>query len=164
MERSSPSVQYQHFQLSKLPRDDVEKDATRNSRRKNCGRVEADVEPGLVLRQALLQRRARVHPVARRYSTPSQQGSNLTAQGAGKLASGGSNQNDAASSSQVWLSERAKKLAAAGTNKDPNFQERGRKLAAENSDINDEDDSKWPHNYRITRANVPHLMKRKTSM
>ena len=29
-------------------------------------------------------------------------------------------------------------------------------LPQKNSDIND-DDSKWPHNYRISRANVPHL-------
>ena len=82
----------------------------------------------------------------------------------GKLAAGGSNQNDAASSSQVWLTdakmnERARKLAAAGTNQDQSFQERARKLVAENSDINDEDDSKWPHNCRIYRANVPHLEK-----
>ena len=34
---------------------------------------------------------------------PSQQGSNLMAPCAGKPAAGGSNQNDAASSSQVWL-------------------------------------------------------------
>ena len=68
---------------------------------------------------------------------PSQQGSNLTAQCAGKPAAGGSNQNDAASSSQVWLtdakmSERARKLAAAETNQNQSFQERARKLAAEN--------------------------------
>ena len=51
------------------------------------------------------------------------------------------------------------KLAAAGTNQDQSFRERARKLAAENSDMNDEDDSKWPHNYRMSRANVPHLEK-----
>ena len=45
--KSSPSVQYQHFQLSKLPRNDVEKDATRNRRGENRGKVEADVELGL---------------------------------------------------------------------------------------------------------------------
>ena len=33
------------------------------------------------------------------------------------------------------------------------------KLAAEKLDNTDEDDSKWPHNYRKTRANVPHLAK-----
>ena len=86
---------------------------------------------------------------------PSQQGSNLIAQSAGKPAAGGSNQNDAASSSQMWLpdakvSERARKLAAVDTNQDQIFQERARKLAAENSGINDEDDSKWPHN-------LPHI-------
>ena len=90
---------------------------------------------------------------------PSQQGSNLIAQSARKPAAGGSSQNDAASSSQVWLTdakmnERARKLAAAGTNRDPSFQECARKLPAENSDI--EDDSKWPNSYRISRANVPH--------
>ena len=57
------------------------------------------------------------------------------------------------------LSERARKLAAEGTKQDPSFQERARKLAAENFDINDEDDSTWPHNYRISRADVPHLEK-----
>ena len=51
---------------------------------------------------------------------PSQQGSNLIAHSAGKPAAGGSNQNDAASNSQVWLtdaklSERARKLAAVDT-------------------------------------------------
>ena len=95
---------------------------------------------------------------------PSQQGSNLTPQSAGKPAAGGSKQNDAASSSQVYLTdakmnERARKLAAAGTHQDMSFQERARKLVGENSHINDEDDSKWPHNYRISRANVPQLEK-----
>ena len=69
---------------------------------------------------------------------------------------------NAASSSQVYLTdakmnERARKLAAAGTNQDPSFQERARKLVGENSHINDENDSKWPHNYHISRANVSHL-------
>ena len=41
-----PSFQYQHFQICHLPRNDVEKDATRNRRRENCGKVEGDVEPG----------------------------------------------------------------------------------------------------------------------
>ena len=37
------------------------------------------------------------------------------------------------------------------------FQERVRKLAAENSDINHEEGSKWPHNYHISRANAAHF-------
>ena len=78
---------------------------------------------------------------------PSQQGSSVIVS-AGQPAAGGSNQNDAALSSQVW--QRDAKT---------NDSECARKLAAENSDINDEDDSKWPHNYRISRANVPHLEK-----
>ena len=78
---------------------------------------------------------------------PSQECSNLAAPGAGKPAAGVSSiQNDAASSSQVWLtdakmSELARKLAAADTNQNQSFQERARTLAAENLDINDEDDS-----------------------
>ena len=77
---------------------------------------------------------------------PSQKGSNLTVS-AGKPASEGSNQNDAASSSQVWqrdakTKDSARKLAAAGTNQDLSFLECVRKLAAENSDNDDEDDSK----------------------
>ena len=35
------------FQLSKPPRSDVDKNATRNRRRDNCGKVEADGESGL---------------------------------------------------------------------------------------------------------------------
>ena len=77
---------------------------------------------------------------------PSQQGSNLIAQCAGKPVAGDSNQNDAASRSQVWLT-------------DAKSSERARKLAAENFDINDEDDSKRPHNFSISRANVPNLEK-----
>ena len=93
-----------------------------------------------------------------------QEGSNLIAQCAGKPPVEGSNQNDAASSSQVWLtdakfSERARKLAAVDTKQDQNFPDRARKLAAEYSDIKDEDASKWPHNLRVSRADVPHLEK-----
>ena len=85
---------------------------------------------------------------------PSQQGSNLTAQSAGKLAAGGSNPNDAASSSQVWLTdamlcERARKLAA--VDQDQNFPELARKLAAESLN--------GPHNLPVSRASEPHLEK-----
>ena len=94
---------------------------------------------------------------------PSQQGSNLIAN-AGKLAAGGSNQNDAASSSQVWLSDAqtndsARKLAAAGTNQDLSFQECARKLAAENSEIIVDDDLEWQNNHQKSLAYVPHLEK-----
>ena len=59
-----------------------------------------------MLRQALLQRRVRVHQIVPGIlRAPSQQGSNLTAQSAGKTAAEGSNQNGAASSSQVWLTD-----------------------------------------------------------
>ena len=64
----------------------------------------------------------------------------------------------------MWLSdaktnERARKLAAAGRKQDPSFQECARKLAAENWEIIVDDDAKWPHNYRISRAYVRHLEK-----
>ena len=55
------------------------------------------------------------------------------------------------------LCERARKLAA--VDQDQNFPELARKLAAENLDINDEDDSKRPHNLPVSRANEPHLEK-----
>ena len=105
-----------------------------------------------ISRQALLQRRVRVHLFDRGNSEHKAQGN---------LAAGGSNQNDVTSSSQVWLTgskmnERAGKLATAGTNQDPSIQVL-RKLAAENSDINDEDDMKWAHNYRTSPAHVPHF-------
>ena len=95
---------------------------------------------------------------------PSQQGSNLIAQCDGKPAAGGFNSKCAALSSQMWLtdaklSERARKLVAVDTNQDQSFPESARTLAAENLDINDEGESKWPHNLRISRADVPHLEK-----
>ena len=52
------------------------------------------------------------------------------------------------------LSERARKLAVDAKH-DQSFPERARKLAAENSEIIDDDDSKWPHNFRTSRANFP---------
>ena len=39
-------VQHQPFQLRKLPQGDLEKNATGNKRRKNCGKVNTDDEPG----------------------------------------------------------------------------------------------------------------------
>ena len=95
---------------------------------------------------------------------PSRQGSNLIAQCAGKPAAGSSNQNDAASSSQVRLtgaklSESWRKLAAVDTSQSQSFPDSVGTLAAENLDINDDDGSKWPHNLRVSRAHVPHLEK-----
>ena len=73
-----------------------------------------------------------------------------------------SSQNDAASSSQVWLTdaklrERARKLAAVDTSRGQRFPESARKLAAQNLDIIDEASTKWPHSLRVSRAHVPHL-------
>ena len=90
------------------------------------------------------------------------QGSNLKAKGAGKIAAGGSNQNDAASSSQVCQRDAktidsARKLAAAGTNQDLSFQDCASKLAAENSKIIVHAESEWPNSGHICRAYVPHL-------
>ena len=81
---------------------------------------------------------------------PSQQDSNLTAQCAGEPCAGGSNQNDSASSSQVWLTdarlrERARKLASGNLPLKFRYQRRGR--------------LEWPHNLRISRAYVPDLEK-----
>ena len=81
----------------------------------------------------------------------------------GDPAAEDSNYNDAASSSQVWQSdaktnESAKRLAATGINQNLKFQASARRLAAENSDVID-DDSEWPNNYRIFRAYVPQLEK-----
>ena len=156
VEQPSPSVQYQHFQLSQLSRS-AEKNATRNRWR--------EIFPLSKPTLNLISRTAASSPTEPSSSAssrpgilraPSQQGS--------QRAAVGSNQNDAVSSSQVWLtdaknSERARKLAAADTNQDQSFPERARKLVAENVFFNDEDDSKWPHNLRISRASVRHLEK-----
>ena len=141
--------------------------------RKECNKEQERIVPKSKPSMNLVSRCAASSPTAPSSSTPSRpgilrapstQGSNLTAQCAGEPATGGSNQNDAASTSQMCLrdakmSERARKLAAADTNQDKRFQERAGKLAAENFEVNDEDDSKWPHNLRISHANVPHLEK-----
>ena len=64
-----------------------------------------------------------------------------------QLAAEDSNRNDAASSSQVWQTDAkmnaiARRLAAVDTSQDQNL-----------------DDSKWPHNLRVSRADRPHLEK-----
>ena len=166
VEPSSPFVQHQHFHLSKMLRNDVEKDAGRKRRRNNCGKVEADVQHGLPFCGKL--------PYSTEFECIKSPGDTQSTQSA-RFESHITMcretcrwrfvqiKNYAASSSQVWLTDakltdRATKLAAAGTNQDQQ-EERARKLAAENSDFNDEDDSYWPHNYRISRANVPHFEK-----
>ena len=109
-------------EFSALPaRNDVEKDTTRNMSRENCGKAKADVEPGSAFCGKLsnsVELECIQSPGI--LKAPSQEGSNLITQCAGKPAAGGSNQNDAVSNSQVWLtdaklSERARKLAAEDT-------------------------------------------------
>ena len=55
------------------------------------------------------------------------------------------------------LSDRARKHAFVDTNQVQSLPENARKFAAENVDINDEDDSKWLHNLHVSRTNVPHF-------
>ena len=74
VEPSYMFVQYPHLQVSPVPRSDVENNATRNRRRKHCGKVEADDELGFEDWQALQLRRVRVHQVARRSSEHKAQG------------------------------------------------------------------------------------------
>ena len=81
---------------------------------------------------------------------------------AGRFAAEDSNQNDAASSSQVWQSDAksnasAWRPAATETNQNLDFLSSG-KPAAEGSGIVDVD-SVWPNNFRISVAHVPHLEK-----
>ena len=84
---------------------------------------------------------------------------------------GDPNQNDAASSSQVWQKdaerdERTRRLVATGTNQDLlNFRECSEStrrlvaLMAKNSESIDGNDAMWPHNFHISTAYVPHLKK-----
>ena len=112
MESSSPSVQYQHFQFCQLHRIDVEKDATRNRRRGNCGKVEAGVEPGLADCGKLFYS-AEFECIKSSGDTQSTQSARFESHiKKEKLAAGGSNQNDAASSSRVWLSDAKTKDSA----------------------------------------------------
>ena len=127
--------------------------------REDCGSRSRRWTWSRVLRQALLQRRGRVHPVDQRCSklpvrkVRISQHNVLGNQPLGvqiKMA-----QRQVLKCARV--SERARKLAVADTNQDQNFPERARKLVPQNLDINDEDYSKWPHNLRVSRANVPNL-------
>ena len=104
MEESSPSVQYQHYQLSKLLRSDVEKNATRNRRR--CTIV-AKLKQTLNL-VSHLEASSPTAPSARASSR-------LIAQRVRKPAAGGSNQNDAVSGSRV--ANRCKRWANVRGNK-----------------------------------------------
>ena len=154
--QSSPSVQYQHF--SALPA------APKRCRKMQEGtgedRIVAKSKPtlNLVSQTAASSSRAPSSSASNRpgiLKTPSLEGSNLIAS-AGNLAAGGLNQNDAASTSQVWqrdteTNESARKLAAAGTNQDLSF--------FQVPQITDDDDSEWPNNFHISRAYVPHLEK-----
>ena len=81
MEQSSPTVQYRHFQLSQLPRIDVEKNATRNRRRENSGKIEADVEPDVAF-FGKLSYSAELECIQSpgMLNSPSQEGSNLITQ------------------------------------------------------------------------------------
>ena len=94
----------------------------------------------------------------------SQQGLSLLVS-AWRRAAEDSNQNDAASSSQVRqkdaeMNASARRLAAAGRNQDLDFQASARRLAAQNSEIiDDDDDSEWPNNNHISHAYIPHLEK-----
>ena len=83
-----------HFQLSQLPRSDVDKNARNNRRRENCGEVEADVEP-----------------------------------------------------SKFFYSSEFECIKSSGdteSTQSARFESHSTKCT-ENSDLNDEDDSKWPH-------------------
>ena len=120
------------------------KNATWNRKRKNCGEVEADVEPGSAF-HGKLSYSSELECITQ--STRFESQSTMCRK---TCCWRGSNQNEAASSSQMWLtdakfSESARKLAAVDTNQGQSFPDFARKLAAGNLDINDEDDSKWPH-------------------
>ena len=82
---------------------------------------------------------------------------------AGRPAAEDSNQNDAASSSQVWQPDAktnasAGRLAATETNQNLDFQTSAGRPAAEGSGIVNVD-SVWPNNFQISVDYVPHLEK-----
>ena len=124
------------FSSASLPRSDVEKNATRNKRRNNCGKVEAHVELGLAL-CGKLSKSAELECIQSPGDTQSTQSTRFESHGTNCWVS---NQNDAASSSHVRLSDAktndiARKLAAVDTNQVQSFPERARKLVTENFDI-----------------------------
>ena len=82
---------------------------------------------------------------------------------AGRPAAEESNQNDAASSAQVWQSDAktnasAERPAATETNKNLDFQASAGRPAAEGSGVVNVD-SVWPNNFQMSVDYVPHLEK-----
>ena len=116
-------------------------------RRKTCGKVQADAEPGFencckLFNSAEFEC---IKPSRDTYRTSSQSLSLVAS--VGRPAAEDSNPNDAVSGSQVWQSdaktnESVRRLAATGTNHNLVFQASAR-----------------PNNYHICRAYVPHLEK-----
>ena len=154
MEPSSPSVQYQQFQLCQLPSNNVEKDATRIRRTLNL------VSKTVASSSTAQSSSASNCPVI--LKAPSQSLSLVAC--VGRPAAEDSNPNDAASSSQVWQSDvkanaRAERPAATETNQNLDFLASAGKPAAEGSGIVDAD-SEWPNNFQISVAYVPHLEKK----
>ena len=131
MEQSSPSVVQHHFQLSNVPRKRCRNECDKKQRKENCCTVEADAELGLAdsgklsrgLRQALPQRRVRVYQIVRRYPEhPVSKVRTSQHNVLGKPASWGSHQNDAASGSEVWLTDAKMSELAVDTNQDQSFR------------------------------------------
>ena len=85
---------------------------------------------------------------------PNQQCLNLIAPSAGNTAAKDSNQNDAASSSQVWQSDVKPNVSA----ERPAATETNQNLDLKSSGIVNVD-SVWPNNFQISVAYVPHIEK-----
>ena len=131
--QSSQSVQHQHFQLSKLPRIRCRKECSEEQEKKELWQSRSWLN--LVPRAEASSCTAPSSSASSCQGTlgaPSQQRSNLIALSAGPLA-------------------------AADTRQSQSVPEIARTFAAKKFDINDEDHSKWPHNLRVSCADIPHL-------
>ena len=152
--------------FSKLPRIDVEKNAARNRRRNNCGKVEADVESGSAF-WGKLSYSAELDCIQSPGDSESTQSTRFESHSTKcretcwrfKSKWRSVKFSSVANRCKVnWAKVRGN-FAAADTSQSQSFPESARKLAAENVDINDEAHSKWPRNFRISRAYIPHLEK-----
>ena len=133
---------------------------TRTRRRKNCGKVEADVKNLVTKTEASSS--TVLSPNASNRSgilrAPSQQGLILQ-ESTGKPVARDSTQNDAASSSQVWQKMQNEPRSSKLSWKFREYEETRSVHGGENSESIDGNDTVWPHNLHISTAYVPHLEK-----
>ena len=149
---------------SAAPKRDVEKNATRNRRRDHCGKVEADVEPGLAF-CGKLTCSAELECIESSGDTQSTQSARFESHSTkcreicrSRFHSKWRSVEFSSVGNRCKNERQCEETRCCRNEPGSEKPECARKLAAENSDIND-DDSKWLNDYHTSLAGVPRLQK-----